>query len=783
MQLTTPDEFINYYWDKLQEYFSSRNIQISKLGFIGYFLNILGFTQYDVKQYYDNLFNESFPIVAQNPSNLYFHSTLHGYIPPMATYASLYGEMEFINYALPVKRADVIKREIYLQDIKLNINNIQYMLESKYQITEIAGNPGYILNILTKDSQYISTGYSELSSKVPIYNLNQVKIQTYNFTTPNYNYSTYYSKIISISQFQLADIEIYINGLKYDVEYVKNFRTGNDKVVFIRYLNNTIIIEFGSGIHGEYVPNSTVNITLTLTNGKIGNIGAGYYLPISGTISVVDTLSNSTSLPPYTFAASNFIRFNILYGSGGSDLLDSERLRTKLIEYIRTRNNLVSESDYKSIFSNYLIDFDLLFKKIDVRDNHIYNHALLYNQYMVPFSTTCITPLLSEIVPDLYINNQAVVIFPEFIYNSKTYLSPFMYIYDNVLQMYKGYILYDSITSYFDKTTLHVDNISTPPLSFELVYIQQTNKFRLFVKSYQSITNYVIKMNIPSKNIITDLLYYNDNTKYYDLDFFIEPIDILFDVIYLNNTLSTLELNNLQPVIDMSDYISVKKYIPDFTILTGIIFINNQPVTYYREPTDTEVRLVNFPVVEKTQFIQNKKYIIDKLYSMFTNIYNPGNRMISDDIQFKFLNNDVVESYVLEKATKQQFTFNLQLPLKIIINIIMQSQSIISPNINITNELNNLKHKIASLLQEHYTGTSISFYNSQIIDFLHNISWIKSCDVQVFDSNGVRLLNDDIESYSNMKILKSLTDKFEAVKFVPIYWWWDLENIVLNTYY
>ncbi len=780
--LRTPQEFIDFYWNELQDYFASKNIQISKLGFIGYFLHILGFTQYDVKQYFDGLFKESFPVTAQNITNLQFHAAVYGYIPPIAEYAHLVGDIEYVLYALPIKPPNVIKREIYLNDIQLKIDDIDYQLESKYQIIESIDNSGFLLNVLMKDSQYVSTGFSSISAKSPIFDLNQVTNQTVEFTTPNYNYSTYYYKIIEITQNQLAGLEIYVNNLKYDIEYIKSFKSGDDKVVFIRYLNNKLIIEFGSGIHGKYVPNTSIKVLLSLTRGKIGNIGKGRYIPTAGTVSVIDTFVDNTISDTYTFQASSFIRFNVLYGIGGDDLFDSDTLRTKLLEYIRHRKNLVSERDFRTIFSDYMTDFDLLFKKIDIRDNNIYNHFLIYDNYMIPYNLDCITPKLSEIVPDSYLDSTTpVVVYPEFSQYNKTYVSPFLYVYNNLFQMYEGYILYPEYNSYFDKTTIHLSNITIPPLSFQIVY--NANTFRVFIKSYQNLDNYIIRMYIPSKSLDVNMNRLNENIKYYDIDFFINALDFIFDVLHLGTSIATLELNNVLCVLNLTDYISVKKYIPDFTTMKQVITTDTTTVVYYREPNDTEVYLVNFPVIEKSQFFADQKLITDKITTLFTNIYAPGNRMISDDVQIKFLSSHIINKNILKLSTIQQLEFDLSLPLRIEIDIYVNRPSIIDDTINIRDKTENLKFEVAQLLKDKYTGIQISFYKSQIIDFIHNINWVKHCDIRIYDNNNIRIIDDNIESYTNFETLKKISDKFTATKFIPIFWWWDLNNIKIDLYF
>ena len=93
--LTTPEEFIGHYFDQLRTDLATQNIQLSKVGFAGYMLNLLGNTQYDAKTYYDNLFKEAFPITALDDKNLGYHGNVFGYTPALADYAIIDGTFEY----------------------------------------------------------------------------------------------------------------------------------------------------------------------------------------------------------------------------------------------------------------------------------------------------------------------------------------------------------------------------------------------------------------------------------------------------------------------------------------------------------------------------------------------------------------------------------------------------------------------------------------------------------------------------------------------------------------
>ena len=65
LNYSTPEEFVDYYYEKLKTDLAVYNIKISKVGFIGFLFNMLGYTHFDVKTYYDSLFKEAFVATGQ----------------------------------------------------------------------------------------------------------------------------------------------------------------------------------------------------------------------------------------------------------------------------------------------------------------------------------------------------------------------------------------------------------------------------------------------------------------------------------------------------------------------------------------------------------------------------------------------------------------------------------------------------------------------------------------------------------------------------------------------
>ncbi|MEM4385275.1 MAG: hypothetical protein QXD03_01870 [Candidatus Anstonellales archaeon] len=773
----SPEKFIEFYWNEMKDYLNSRNIQLSKSGFVGYMLHILGFLQYDIKQYYDFLLRESLPSTATTPQSLYFHSVIYGYVPPLASPSSLVGEFELNLSLLPNYTADIASRDIYFNSVSFKIGELEYNLFSRYRLIT-TDNRNYNVEIFTHDGNFYSTGFSSTLPRIPIFSLLQMSVYSTEMRLPFYQFGSYYYYPISMKNNQVCNCEVYIDDVKFDIEFIRSISTGDDNVVFVRYLYDNLIIEFGSGYHGKYVAGSRAKVNIYVTKGVLGNIGKGSYFPSGGIINIVDNLLNG-STRTYSISASNFINARILYGTGGKDILSPDDLRMGLIKYIRTRENLVTERDYRDLFENVSPDFEVMFRKIDVRDNHIYNYIVIYDKYMVPYDTTTYSPLKSELVKDETINGKDYYIFPEFVVSeNKSYISPFMYEYDPILRSFKAFIFFDKIDSYFNKVEKTVEYAVIPPLSFRCEY--NNGKLTIYVKSYQNILDYIFYISSPQLGIDRDRLsIYDENTHYIDIPFFYNGVDFFFDVEHRGSVIARMEVNNVSIAIDISDYLSTKEYIPTYIDIKQTIEINGNEYISYREPDDNEIVVVSFPVIERSQFLNDKDYIVSKIFTIISSSMFPGKRMISDTIMFNFFNtSDIKNTSLIVKS--ETMPMDIKLPLNMEVKVYIDKDDVPKYyNVNFNEEIKNLRLELASILKTKYTGKFIKFHKTKIIDYIHNREWIKKVELYVRDSNGV--IVPDFESIDSMSVLKRM-DKDSAVKFVPVYWWWDLNNIKVDLF-
>jgi hypothetical protein len=769
--LTTPEEYINYYYDELKVKLQSTNIQISKVGFAGFLLNTLGFTQFDIKTYFDTLFREAFLASSSKSENLNLHASIYNYNIQSSTPANITGNLIVDLSLLPMPSSDYT--ETIIQNLKININNIIYTLEAIYTIS------GSICKIqkITGEIYYIPFKDNTL----PIMEFYQYDTESFNFILPYYTYGTYYQKIIDLENKTSSAYEIIILiKTKNDIEYenykistLKHLSNSTEKTVFIEKKESKIIIEFGSGIYGLYIPEADIKISIKLTEGKTGNISQNIAIPYDGMLTIIN--SNNVA---YNAKPSDIIKVNVSYATGGTNILVNEDLRLDIINYIQTRNNLISETDYYNIIKKYTSDFVLIFKKAHIIDNCIYCFILLRDLNQVPLLTKSIS-----VTHNIFnINNLAVIYKPTF--NDQKYISPFVYIFDDVLLEYKGYIYFEEYDIYFseiikmdEKTTI----INPPPLTLKFKYNSSNLCTNVFAYSYQDISQFQLYISIPKYNIFNKcMLLYDDYSHTYNwiTDYngiVIDCVDIEINMHYndINNPIYTYKQKNTCLCYDISQLLTLKIFdIVNYSYETTgpRSIINNNNIIMH-----IPVMLLN--IYESDQTTYN-----NKLLSVLSNMSVDQNRMISDTLQFRFLNTEIIISKFLKVLTLQQYDFDITLPFKLTVNIVGNKQYLTNNLLDSTIEIDNLRLDIAEVLFSNYSGTQISFYQSKIIDIIHSVLWVKSCSIEVTDSNLVPkvITNSNFELLDQTKIINSNLIKLDSVEFCPVYVYWDLENIIIN---
>lgn len=828
--LTSPNEYIEYYYSQLKEHYEARNLQISKNGFIGFMLNVMGFSQYDIKYYYDTLFREAFLATSDNNENLKLHSSIYGYSTKAITPAQLVGEMTFFLESLPVSSNQF--KTIIIKDLKVVIGGITYMMESEYRIT------GTICEITKLNGQVIHIPYDSAVGTLPLVDFNQYEVETFEFTLPYYVYGTHYQKIIElgIQDAQVYDIVASVK-LKDSDEYqdfemmtIKYYSGTEDTVIFHReLLNNQMMFEFGSGVNGLYVPESTAIMKIKYTHGANGNISSNTTTPLDGGLFVFDEQSDQI----YSGAVSSLITIDIDHATGGVNNLEKEDLREAIIDYVQTRDNLISEVDFYNILDKHLSDFILLFKKINIVDNSIYAFVPFKDQYLKPLKSKSIS------IQNILFNpqNKPIVYKPEFSIGGFDYISPFVYLYDSFTRNFAGGIYSEQHSTYFSEIDNILDSETTLPLSLVFNYDPSQRRTRIVVQSYQKISDYVMYIDIPILGVYQCMDVYDDNNQeyYYGNDLYDGLIPHVIDVnIHIFKDVPKLFVYTAKDISlyhDLSDILMLGLYefLPEYlttggTGSGGTGTIGSDPLDEYvgwvftgggapasqvggegwflpqtgfegmTGDTGGAVGwkpdlpyiymadyILNIPVMVLQDYLEDTIYYDQKFINTLGQIAINENRMISDDLQIRFLNSLVIESNILKKITVQEHDFKLQLPLKLHVDIGVSQQILIENEINTLDFKDELINNLATQLSDKYTGVSVSFYRTQIVDIVHDIKWVKYCNVFVYDSseipNEIDQANFELIDQSH---LETGMTKYEAATFCPAYIWWDLDNIEIE---
>jgi hypothetical protein len=226
-----------------------------------------------------------------------------------------------------------------------------------------------------------------------------------------------------------------------------------------------------------------------------------------------------------------------------------------------------------------------------------------------------------------------------------------------------------------------------------------------------------------------------------------------FFTVKINNQI-TYEFSNVNCFYDITDILMVKSF----------------------KKSDNEYYIINLPLIEKNEMSRDFDFYMDKFLKMFYDHNINRNRMTSDDIELRLLNSYFVPKDVVQQLTYQQYDFDIQLPLKVHCEIVINRSFVIDNSLNLENEIEYIKHHIASTLLENYTGTQLIFYHSKLVDLTHDIEWIKSVKFIITDSLGTEIPNGNIETYNNKSAINIL-DKFLLIDYSPIYWHWDINNI------
>lgn len=792
-KIETPEDFIQFYHNQIKNSLNIDDININRLGFIGFFFELMGVMQYDIKNYYDTLFAESFPITASNNENLIYHSHVYGYEPKLATPSVVQGVFKFNFSRFPIIPYDVSRREILISDnefpINFKLNDINYILNSEYKIIfeRQSKSTSFRINCEIKSNdEYQVFPILQSNPTVKIVDLKQFQKFEEIFSIPTYNYGSYYQLILNITDF-LYDIEVWIKEkntsefIKYTVRYTKSFALQDEKIVFIKITpKNELILELGSGINGKYIPNSNIKVIYKTTKGNVGNVSTNTIIP-SGKIRILDFLNDgiSTNSNIFSFNSTSnvFLQILITGSYGGENAETDQLLRNNLIKYIQSKQNLVSETDFKNQITSYFDVCEILFKKTDIVENVIYCYIPLYDRLLNPVKTLTTSIPLSEFelnketslldkTIDLIYEPSIKIHDTKFTSQYTEFVSPFLYIYDKLTGLYKGFFVIEkNVINYSDK--IINDNGIDVSLSLFIEIEFKVSLSVITVKSYSDISSYDIELTSQTLSFNDEPMYQSGNSFY----------------LFYNNKLIETDTNMVVSVYKKTDGnqkgILIAKFI--FYNVRCVYSFDNiirlKPVV-----VDKKKYIVNLPLIEKTKYYSEKAYYQEKILTNISKLTISQNRMLSDEVQLRFLNTHYIDSMFV-KDLILQYSLNPELeehpwylPFKLEVYLDFSKDLILSKSKNVTDESDKIIENISNYLLNNQTGLNIQFYKTKIIDIIHNNEFVKHAEVILKDSKGETVLNSNFENNNNQYFIDHL-NKANYLHYSPIYYWFDLNDI------
>jgi hypothetical protein len=847
--LTTPAEFIDFYYKQLKNDLNSSDLQISKVGALGYLLHILGNLQFDTKNYYNNLFNEAFPITSIENANLIQHSSLFGFNFDLAKESILQGTITFDMFMFSSIGRDIAKREIKFSNIEVLVDDMPFKIGAEYTIRALPTynpqtgsiiNKNWSLEIINIQGNRSIQPLEENNAVFPLINAIQYSTINYELTVPLYKYGSFYPVQIEIPSDQdISNINIRVQEVLNDftedfqVKHVKNFSTSNDPHIFYRIIEQQdgkkiLLLELGNGTQGKYIPKSYIIVDIRTTYGEKGNIGAMILSSVQSDCVMIDypkTTASSTDIV-YTQIPNSNITLNISNGYGGTNILANEFLRDALIKFVQTRENLISSEDYFQILSNYFKYYVILFRKISLQENIINVYIPLMDKYFNPVYTLTYSIPKSEFIGNQVISNvdpftNDVYVYinkPQVVINSKTFISPFIYrktqysdsyyslaIQPDYYKYYSDLILVDyeaylrSIRPQF--IGLSTDNIISDPPN---IYIETTVETRLKpgetnlsiftifnIKSSGDLSNYDIYIVISefSFRVQTSPLQTADGFSHFIYEYegiITVPITISLDLLEpvkfyekvngsdILNTITcntySLKFENFQYANDFGDILRVREYI-----------------------SDNQSHMLFVPMIDKLEYNKFPEFYSDQLISKLQNLQLSENRMITDDVQIRFLNSYYISNSDLKSLNNTEgftidgsdVTTQIFFPLKLLIHIIFDKVYLTQNKIDLIAHLDQIKLEVSKFLNTTHTGIKLEFYRSVVADILHTLfPSIKGVNIQLTDSanKNISTMLDYIIPNGNLSLIPSKNADTKLTKqnylnYCPALYWWDLNNL------
>ncbi len=818
------DTLLLKYEQLIQEQFKVKNPYLLKTGTLGTLINIFANQEMDLFNYYNKLFQETHPALAQDFNSMLFHSNF---------------------YDVPINFAQPARFPVYLQIPQINTEDVYYYEYTIPENTEFRDENGYEYIIPDK----IEVFQDKSNVKAYAYIKNEGKVTLNIIETPinngvvyliEYNnvrqYSrNFYSNIIgeyNVGESAYFDIPIEdyrkinkiqawanLNNAPIDTNKLKDYYSSDIAKIFNLQPLDIKFFDFDSN---KFSYDLFVDIKKTLLSFKTGNGIKGIKLPVNSQVLVEIDLTNGANAnskhiniflnnimvkkvtldKKESFFKTNISLFSITGGIEGKNFESIESIRNKIFNQIQIRHSLITESDYEKAF-----EYNGIKPFVDSKFLNTNSIIFLYNPFK--YNDKTIQTLANNISEIDLSEDPFYPIWTPNPENGKTFISPFYYkrknnnIVDAYIVIPKIHVpLYTSQTQ--DRVKV-VDN----EISLSIEYNFNTRKSYLRLKNtkdkytYKLICNYFSHTFTFGENFQWEVdNIYTDKYCIIKEPLFDFKVNIYNEkgefVMAWQNKVKDSVFFQLKKKQEINKY--YKKQENDITLndaknTVATEYLDNQleeiiseveqlyyPIQYNEIPT-----LLRVPFIDK-EFFDTIDY--NELYPILDAYFqvqeNEKLIPLTTKVQQSFYNTYDYETPLFTNYTKYIFKESSNIinkpKIPITINITIDQEIFKISNYTNTYDLEfDIKIKVTDFLLKK-EGFQIDFFESEleshIIQSYINTdigrSIIKNIDVL---SPKKFIINDSDTIYYNIK--KELGFDY-LMNFVPPYFYYDYDNMVIN---
>jgi len=822
------DTLLQKYEGIVQDKFKVRNPYLLKTGTLGTFINIMVNQELDLINYYNKLFQETHPALAQDFNSILFHSNFYG-VPvefsKPATF-SIYFEVPKINTDDVYYYEYIIKENTEFVDN----NGLNFIIPDKIQIVQDSGkikansysnsNGKKELNIIENDTPngkiYLIeyNNIQQYSRDFYVNNVTEYDLgESFFFDIPIQNYQNIY-KIYSWVNLDPINNPVNIHGLKnYKIQTItdrfnlqklniKYFDFDSNKFdynIFLDIKSTLLSFRTGNGIRGRHLPaNSQIITEIRTTEGdKANNIN------IKANITSVD-VKKVTLDKKESYFKSNLSLFSVTGGVAGQGFENIENIRSKIFAKIQTRNSLLTQADFEKAFTIYNRPF--------VDSKYLNNNPIVYIFNPLKYDNKTVETLSTNISEIDLAKDPFYPVWTPDPANGKEFISPFYFKRKNE-NIVDTYIVnpYIDIKLY---TMQQYDLIKLAENDIELILKYDFVNRKSYLKLNNTKDNYTYKLTC---NYFGHIFSFGENFEW--------EIDSIYTDKYcivkkpLNNFKIDIYDENGNYVMSWynksvdNDFFQLEKkqevfkyYQPqtddlnitedDLKETVAVEYLDNQLAEilsdveqlYYPIQSNELPLLLRVPFVDKELFDEvdyNDFYMILDNYFRINNLKDqiPLTTRVQQSFYNTYdYNSDVFSDYkdYLFKSSSNDITTP---KIPIILNISVDSEIFKLSNYNSTFDLEfDLKIKIIDFLLKK-EGFQIEFFESELetllINSYYNVDFNKSLlkNIDLLSPKKF-IVNEPDNIYFNIKEKLGFE---KLVSFVPPYFYFDYDNIKIET--